>query len=160
MKRLGFILFLIALASLTTTAYHLFNQNWIIFRKAETRFSKKEFEAAIPYYEKLLPRDFQVSKVLRHLGSAYLATGRDLKARKIFEKMASRHEGRPEALKELAAIYVSLGRFQDAASTYQAILQEEPDNHSIRTRLARVLLWAGRPEEAINEYRKALGEQQ
>ncbi len=159
MKRLGFILFLLAVAALTTMAYRYFNQEWVIYRKAESRFSNRAFSEAIPYYEELLRKGFQAPGLLRHLGSCYLATGNEPKARAVFERMLARGEDRFGAMKELASIYESLGRFQEAAALYQEVLQQTPDDDSVRVRLARLLFWTGRLEQAIHEYRKALEEE-
>lgn len=153
------VFFLIAVAALTTTAYRLLNPEWVVFRKAETLFSQNDFEAAIPHYEELLRLDFQAPRVLRHLASAYLATGKEIKARHIFETIMERYGRRPEIMKELAGIYVNHGGFSEAAALYMEILREDPHDHSSRIYLARLLSWTGRFEEAIYEYRKALGEE-
>jgi len=159
MRRSVLISILIAIALLTTLAYHLFKPNWVLFRKGEDCFSKKAYTVAIPYYVDLLNNGFVTEKLLNHLGTAYVATGQFEKATKIFKEIIKHSPKRTTAIKELANIYVMLGRFKQAVALYQFYLQEQPDNRSVRILLARALTWSGRFEEAIVQYRKALGEE-
>jgi len=158
MKRIGFIAFLLAVASLTAVAYRLCHPEWVIYRKAETLFSNHAYARALPLYEELRKRGFDASGLLRNLGSAYLAAGKEHEARAVFEEMMARGEDRLGVMKELALLYVGTGRFEEAAVLFRAVLQQDPDDRSVRIRLARILFWTGRNEEAIHEYRKALGE--
>ena len=75
MRRYALILTLIAAALLTTVAYHLFKPDWVLFRKGEGYFSKKEYSQAIPYYVRLHKSGFAAPKLLSHLGTSYVATG-------------------------------------------------------------------------------------
>ena len=160
MKRYVVTLILIAAALLTTAAYHLSKPNWIMFRKGEGCFSKKEYSQAIPYYVCLLKSGFEAPKLLSHLGTSYLATGDFGKAMTIFENIIIHSPDKLSALKELANIYIIFGRFKEAITLYQTFLQEQPNDTSVRILLARALTWSDRFNEAIVEYRKALGEEQ
>jgi tetratricopeptide (TPR) repeat protein len=159
MKRLGLIAFLLAVAVLTTLAYRYFQREWIVYRKAETLFTDRSYAGAIPFYEELWRQGFQAPGLLKHLGSAYLAVGREEPARAVFERMLARGEARAGTLKELAALYEGRGRFREAAALYRVVLGETPGDHTVRVRLARLLFWSGRLDEAIHQYRIALGEE-
>lgn len=158
MKRLGLIAFLLAVAVLTTLAYRYFHQDWILYRRAETLFSDRAYAVAIPLYEELWREGFQPPGLLKHLGSAYLATGRGEQARAVFERMLARGEDRVGTMKELAALYEARGRFREAVALYQAVLRESPGDDTVRVHLGRLLFWTGRLDEAIHQYRTALGE--
>jgi tetratricopeptide (TPR) repeat protein len=157
MKRFGIILFLFAVAALTTIVYHRLNSEWVVFRNAETHFFNKQYTKAIPLYEQLVKEGFEAPGFLEHLGTCYLAAGEAGKALAVFEEMITRSENRLPAIGKAGEIYVHFGYFEKAAALYRDILRDHPDDRSVRIRLARVLSWAGRFEEAIDEYRKILG---
>jgi len=150
---------LIAIAILTTVAYHLLKPDWVLFRNAERCFSNKAYAQAIPLYNRLLKSGFETPRLLNHLGTSYVATGQFSEAATIFENILNQHPNMLSVLKELANIYVAFGRFKEAIPLYQTFLQKQPDNRSVRILLARVLSWSGRFDEAIGEYRKVLGEE-
>ena len=159
MKRLGLIAFLLTVAALTTLAYRYAHRDWIVYRRAESLFHDRAYAEAIPLYEALWRQGFQAPGLLKHLGSAYLAVGRNEGARAVFERMLAQGVDRPGTLKELAALYEGRGRFREAAALYRAVLEETPDDAAVRVRLARLLFWSGRLDEAIHQYRIALGEE-
>jgi len=137
MRRSVLILILIAIVLLTTLAYHVFKPNWVLFRKGEGYFSKKEYSQAIPYYVGLLKSGFETPKLLSHLGTSYLAIGDFGKAETIFEDIINHRPDKLLALKELANIYIIFGRFKEAINLYQTLLQDQPNNISARILLAR-----------------------
>lgn len=159
MKRWVMVTSLIAIALLTTVAYHVLKPDWVLFRNAERRFSNKAYAQAIPLYNRLLDNGFETPSLLNHLGTSYIATGQFSEAATIFENILKRNPSMLPAMTELAQIYVAFGRFQNAIPLYQSFLDKQPDNRSVRILLARVLSWSGRLDEAVVQYRKALGDE-
>ena len=111
MRRSALILILIIIALFTTLAYHLSKPDWVMFRKGEGYFSKKEYSQAIPYYVRLFKSGFEAPKLLSHLGTSYVATGDFGKAMTTFQSILNQTPDKLSALKELANIYIIFGRF-------------------------------------------------
>ncbi|MBL7102597.1 MAG: hypothetical protein ISS60_07550 [Desulfobacteraceae bacterium] len=124
MRRYVLILILIAIALLTTAAYHLSKPDWIMFRKGEGYFFKKEYSTAIPYYVRLVESGFETPKLLSHLGTSYIAVGEFGKATRIFENIIKYSSEKTSAIKELANIHITFGRFKEAINLYQIISGE------------------------------------
>jgi len=159
MRSITLITVLIAIALITTLLYRVINPDWILFRKGEDYFSRKSYSEAIPCYVTLVNEGFVTPTLLKHLGTAYLATGDLKKSVKVFAEFLKRNPDTQSAVQEVANIYVTFGQFARAAVLYGRLVQNDPDNKTARILLARSLSWAGHLDEAILEYKKALGEE-
>jgi tetratricopeptide (TPR) repeat protein len=153
-----FFIVLLAVAVLSTVAYHHVHRNWILFRKGENFFARKEFSKAIPYYQKALKEGLDKPELIAHLAHSHLISGNIEESRQLYKKMLSEQPGNLPALYALASVSSLCGQFDEATRLYREILKRDMKNYAARIQLARVLAWNGHFQEAIDEYKKALGE--
>ena len=155
---ISFFLFLFIISALTTSAYHALRSDWVLWRKGEGYFQRKEYSKAIPIYFSLLQKGFQSASAYRHLEESLLACEDGAGNLSSFEMLVEREPQNLRALSMLAGLYVRTGRFDKAILSYQRLLRAQPGYRDGRVYLARLLSWEGRYEEAVVEYRKVLGE--
>lgn len=151
-------LFLFIISVLTTSAYHALRSDWVMFRKGEGYFQRREYSKAIPIYTSLLQKGFQSPSAYLHLEESLLASGDAAGALFSLEMAVQRESQNLRVLSVLAGLYAQTGCFEKAIVSYQRLLRAQPDYREGRIYLARLLSWQGRYEEAVVEYRKVLGE--
>lgn len=158
MRRLVIVLVFACLAIATTVAYRLLNQDMVLYRQAEERFERHEYDKAIPLYRAALKAGFAKPDLPTHLARSLLRSGRPEEAVALCEEDLKKHPDRLSTMMTLAEAYGRVGRFDDAAGLWRTILVRHPEDRVIRIRLARALAGGGRFDEAVSMYRLVLGD--
>jgi len=158
MRRLVIVLVFAGLAIATTVAYRLLNQDMVLYRQAEERFERHEYDEAIPLYRAALKAGFVKPDLCAHLARSLLMLGRPEEAIALGEGDLKKTPDRVSTMMTLAEAYGRVGRFDDAAGLWRTLLTRYPEDRVIRIHLARALAGGGRFNEAILMYRLVLGD--
>lgn len=157
MKARTVIIALLCIAAITTLAYRTIERKWVVYRKAEALYEKKEYKKAIPQYAALLEKGFKHPVALSRLGEMYLATSDLDKARSVYEEILRKDPLNMRARFTIADIYMRIGEYGKTISIYTVFLRSQPENRYLHVLLARALTAKGDFEGAITHYRIALG---
>lgn len=117
-----FVLILIFATVTSIFFYREVHQNWILFKKAESQYEKKNFAEAIKLYEKSLEGGFPRSKMSVDYANSYLALGQFNKAIPLYKEYLSYHPKDHNARLDLAKALSWIGNTKEAEMEYKKIL--------------------------------------
>jgi len=116
------------------------------------------YEEAIPKLEAAIEGDPTLMGAWETLGWAYWITGREDKAKALWEQLVTIAPHEPMGYNLLGQVASSDADFKKAIELYRTSLQLNPDQYETRVSLARNLLWDGQQREALTKFRALLAE--
>ncbi len=153
-----YLLLMCVTTAITVVAYRHAHAEWVVFRQAESLFSKQNYEQAIPLYQQAI-RDGLVNRdAFRHLAECHEQNGTLDDAIALYESFAKTDVNDFWLQLELGGLYARHQRFESAVKTYRYALTLEPQNRTARIFLARSLTAVRMFDEAADEYKILLGE--
>lgn len=105
--------------------YRLTQQQWIMFREAETQFDHKEYETAISLYKKSVAAGYPLSKVALKLARAHVAMGHFQEAIDLYKGYLLEHPQDKQARLEFARALSYVGNFKESEREYKSLLKNE-----------------------------------
>lgn len=112
-------------AMITGFAYHAFRQEWILFRKAESRFAENAFADAIPLYEKAIQAGLNKPVVYFHLAKAYERTENFTAAAASYRRALLDFPEDRILHVSLARLFIRAGNFEEAIREYRSALGDK-----------------------------------
>lgn len=125
-----YILFVIITAVGTIWLYQFTQQDWILFREAETRFANKEFAEAIALYHKGLEAGLPFSKVELNLAHSYVAVGKFKEAIAIYKNYLLNNPQSKDVRLAFARVLSYNGNFDESDVEYQKVLENVHDQEN------------------------------
>jgi predicted Zn-dependent protease len=129
-KQNCFYLMFVILTSLGSIfLYRTTQQDWIIYREAETKYKNKDYEAAIILYKKSLEAGVPSSKIAINLANSYVATGNFKEAVVLYKNYLLEHPKDTNVRLELARALSYIGNFEESEVEYKKTLENTHENH-------------------------------
>lgn len=142
----------------------------VLFSRGRIALARRDFDAAVGYFEQALAAQPDASRIHSPLAMAYRGKGDVEKAR---EHLARYGDGKPnivdpvvDGLDELLTgkrtqlhrglVAVQTGQYEAAIDAFAGALEGDPDNVDLRVSLARSLYLAGRHAEGRQQLAEAL----
>lgn len=148
-QALGIAAFLLVVAGGVSVAYHLVRADAVVFHRAEKAYSKKDYAAALPYYEKARAAGFRGASSDWHHASALIESGRAAEALPLLRDILARN---PRDAAALAAAVGVAQRLNDPAAGlafYAPLGPREKLPAADLVRLADLYQQAGDVAEAV-----------
>lgn len=126
--------------------------------KASLYVARREYDKAIPIMEELLGNQVILGRIRaeNNLAFLYAATGKQDRARRIWEQMVASNDGYAAVFYNLAEIYRREGDMARARELYEAAFDERPHDKRYAFGLAAVYRALGEPDRALAHYQKVL----
>lgn len=121
---------LVVLTSIVSIVmYKTLNQDWILFREAETKYNNKEYDAAIVLYKKSVEEGLSSSKVAMNLANSYVAIGNFKEAIDLYRTHLLENPKDTNIRLALARALSWTGNLKESEEEYQKILENTHDKH-------------------------------
>lgn len=108
--------------------YRTTQQDWIIYREAETKFANKDYKSAINLYNKSLAAGLPSSKLSVNLANSYFATGNFKEAIIIYKNHLLSHPKDTRVRLELARALSYIGNYAESEVEYKKALEDANEN--------------------------------
>jgi tetratricopeptide (TPR) repeat protein len=125
-------------------------------RMAVTLFGAGQMEQAIGIFERLRQRDPEDTRLLRHLGRAYMVVGRDEEGLATLDRGLELHPEDFKMLGEAAVAYHGAGKSEYALELLDRALAIQPEDGLTLARRGVILQMFKRYPEAVESFRRAL----
>ncbi len=139
------------LAKIDTPALDFYKE----FDVAWKLLDKKQYEAAIPAWEKAVALDPTDATAHMNLGVSLAQTGRPDVAVQQFDKAREIDPQNPDPYSHLGDALARMGKPREAIPDFEKALELRPQDAQTRDSLGLALAKAGQPDEAIEQYRQA-----
>jgi tetratricopeptide (TPR) repeat protein len=137
----------IALALLTSAAYHLTQKADINYYKGHRLFLKGKYENSIPFYVKAIEEGSARRETYKELAYCYLWTGRSERSIELFKGLSSQSPEDMAIKGSLAEAYSWNKNYAGAINILREIIAGTNDPWA-NERLAEIYLWDGQSEKA------------
>lgn len=142
-----FIASFTAVLGATSAVYCFTQQAAIHYYPAHRLFEHRDYEKAIPLYEKCLKTSPAHPKALKELAFAYQWLGQYDKSIATFKKSLRQDPKNPRTKKSLAQILAWQGRYEESIAYFQEMVDQQADDETLRD-LAQTYLWNHQWERA------------
>jgi Flp pilus assembly protein TadD len=127
-----------------------------LFDVAVQMADKKDFEAAIPAWNKALALSPEDPRGHNNLGIALVATGKFEAAIAEYRKSLELNPSSSQTHNNLGSALAEAGRVDEALPEFQKSVELNPDNGAARVNLGNALATGGRLNEAIQQLNKGI----
>ena len=149
--------FLVVVTVVVCVAYHFIRRDAVAFRRGENAFARRDYAAAIAYYEKAQALGFRAEGLRWKRAQALIASGRPAEALAVLKEHLAQSPRDSAALAAASGLAQSLGRPLDALALHAAAGDERRTRSASElVNLADLHQQAGQLDQAIACVRQAL----
>jgi tetratricopeptide (TPR) repeat protein len=114
----------------------------------EALMAKRDVERALFCFREAASRDAELPRIHARLAAAYAETGRQERARQLYQRELRDSPGDIDTLLDLGCLLVDMNRLADGAEKFRRVLELEPDNSDAHFFLGDVALRQQRRRDA------------
>ena len=148
-QALGIAVFLVAVTVGVSVLYHVVRADAVAYHRGEKAFARRDYAAALPYYEKARASGFRADNFRWHHATALIETGRHADALPILREILAKTPGEPAALAAAVGVAQRLGDPAAGIALYSALGPREKLPPADLSRLADLHQQAGELEDAV-----------
>lgn len=127
-----YFIFVVLTAFGSIFLYRATQQDWIMYRDANTKYENKDYEAAINLYKKSLEAGLPLSKIVVNLANSYVAIGNFNEAIILYKDYLLEDPKNINIRLELARALSYVGNFEESEIEYQKTLEDNHENHQTK----------------------------
>lgn len=120
-----YFVLLVMVCILTTYAYFNIREKEILFYQGESLYLKRNFSAAIGYYQQAVAKGYDDRNLVFHLGDSYTAERKFNEAASLYQKYLERFPNDQEAHIRYARVLSYTGNFDESSKEYKKVMEEK-----------------------------------